>query len=89
MTRRSLQLHGPGRLRCEIVEYSVYPSYFIDDTVHNLHQNLIRDLCRLCGHEVNSLDRTECNGEIIGSFIAHNSDGTHVGKCREILVGHP
>lgn len=70
----------------QIVEYAVDASYLVDDSAHYRLEDVEWNVGCLGGHEVNGVDCAECNGIIVGTLIAHDSDGTHVGKGREILA---
>ena len=61
-------------------------AHLIDDPAGHLLQYFIRDLCALCGHEVDGLHGSQCDGVIIGSLIPHNAYGSHIGQGCEVLV---
>ena len=84
-----LKLNRSRWLTGQIIEYAVNALNFINNTVHNLIQYCIRNLCGLCCHEVDSLHCTKCYCIIISSEIAHNAYTSHIGKCCEVLVRHP
>ena len=70
----------------QIVEYSVYASYLVDDSAHYRLEDVEWNVGCLGGHEVNGVDCAERNGIIVGTLIAHDSDGTHIGKGSEVLA---
>lgn len=81
-----LKLNRSRWLTRQIIEYSVYSTHFIDNSAHHLIQNFIRDLCRLCSHEINCIHCSQCNGIIISSLITHNTNTSHVRQCCEVLT---
>ena len=70
----------------QVVEYSVYAPDLIYDSAHYRLEDVERNVGCLGGHEVNGVDGAECNGIIVGTLIAHDSDGTQIGKGREVLA---
>ena len=70
----------------QIIEYAVYPFYFVDDSAHHFLQSFKRNLRCLGGHEVDGVYGAEGHGVVVGSFVSHNANGTHVGEGGEILA---
>ena len=80
------KLNRSGRLTGNIIHYPIHMAHLIDDPAGHLLQYFIRDLCALCGHEVDGLHGSQCDGVIIGSLITHNAYGSHIGQGCEVLV---
>ena len=79
------KLNRPRRLTRQIVEYAVDAFHLIDDAGHNFEQHVKRDFCSFCGHKIRCDDCAQRNCIIVGSFIAHNANRTHVGqRCKEL-----
>ena len=73
----------------QIIEYTVYPAYLVDDSAHYCLQYCKWNLCTFGGHEIDGIYGAQCNCVVVGSLVAHNTNGTHVGQGCEILVRHP
>ena len=61
----------------------------IDDTGRDHFQHLIRNPCEVCGHEVRGSYPAESQCVVIGSSVAHYTNGTHIGQHCEVLVNAP
>ena len=45
-----------------------------------------RDLCCLCGHEVDRIYGSQRDRVIVSSLITHNAYGAHISQCCEVLT---
>lgn len=70
----------------QIVEYSVYASYLVDDTAHYGLEDVERNFGGFCCHEVNGVDGTKGYGVVVGSFVTHDAYGTHICEGSKILA---
>ena len=43
-------------------------------------------MCGFSGHEVACGDGPEGNRIVVGTSVAHNADGSHIGKCSKVLT---
>ena len=74
------------RLAGNVINDSVDPTHFVNDSAADDIQNLIRDSCPISSHEVSGGDTTQCKSIIIGAAIPHDTNRTHVGQNSEILM---
>ena len=70
----------------QIIEYSIHPTNFIYNSAHHFIQNFIRNLRRLCSHEINRINGSKSYSIIISSLITHNTNASHIRKCCKILT---
>ena len=77
------------RLCGNIIHNAVDILNLVDDTGRDHFQHLIRNPCEVCGHEVRGSYPTESQCVVIGSSVAHYTNGTHIGQHCEVLVNAP
>ena len=80
------KLNRPRWLPGAVVHDAVDVVDFVDDTGGDAVDQIPRQVRRLGGHEVAGRHSAERNRVVIGSEVAHNADGAHVGECREVLA---
>ncbi len=85
----SLKLYRSRRFTRQIIHNPVHTPNLINNAVHYFIQHLIRNLRRLGCHKVNRCHGTKCHCIVVGSLVTHDTDRTHIGQCRKILVRHP
>ena len=72
-----------------IVDYAVYALYLVYYSAGCGVKHVIGDSRPVRGHKIACHNRSERNGVIVGSEVAHNADRAHIGKeigrasCRE------
>ncbi len=81
-----LELYRAGGLTCKVVEYAVYAFDLVYYTSHDFIQNCIWYLGCICSHKIGGIYGTENDGVVVGAEVAHDADGTHVGKGGEVLA---
>ena len=80
-----LKLNRSRRFTRQIIEYSVNPTNFIDNSAHYFIKYFIRNLRRLSSHKIYRIHCTKCNCIIVSSLVTHNTNASHVGQGCKIL----
>ncbi len=83
---KKFELNRSWWFTCQIIHYTINAFYFIDDSAHYSLEYLKWYLGAFCRHEIYGVDCTKCNSIIVGSFITHNTNGTHVCQCYKVLA---
>ena len=73
-------------LSSAVIHDSVHALHFIHDPAGHLGKYLPGDLCSFCCHEIGSIYGSQCHCIIIGAFITHNTNTSHIGKGCEVLA---
>ena len=81
----SLKLYRSGWFTGQIIEYSINPFHLIDDSIHHLLKYFKRNLRAFCSHKVCCIDCSQGYCIVIGSEIAHDTYGAHIGQCCKVL----
>ena len=80
-----LKLNRSRRFTRQIIEYSVNPTNFIDNSAHYFIKYFIRNLRCLSSHKIYRIHCTKCNCIIVSSLVTHNTNASHVGQGCKIL----
>jgi len=80
---RLLPLNGSRRLRRNVVNHPVDAANFVDNTVGNSFQQVVRNARPVSGHTIFTRNQTQYNRVSVGALVAHNThtaDGQQNGK---------
>src|SRR5690606_14906102 len=75
-----LPLNRCRRFGTDVIHYSVYAFYVIDDLVGNPGQQFVRQMTPICGHPVQRLHGTQSDHIFIGPFVPHDAHGLYRQK---------
>src|SRR3546814_944503 len=78
-----LPLDRRRRLAADVVDHARYAADLVDDAIGDAAEEVVRQVCPVCGHEIDGFHRAQRDHPLVGACVADHADRLHRQAHRE------